>query len=714
MNPSRPAAAMLRLALLVTAGCSVVSASVFAATPAFSVHKNGVDQSVTAETEAKLTWSTEAFDTNNNFSSDRFTPTVAGKYLIVVSAQCLQAGQCAPAIFKNGVLLARSQATNFNTGQTPQATAIVDMNGSTDYVEAFVYSSGSAIGGSAYRTYFSGMQVDGGGSGGTTGINLIDASDLTGTGYSAAVGGTLTEDNNNACAYATVPMTGDFETSINVGTITGAEWFLGVFQASEVGAFNSGSQTGGMQSMTNSFYVGTDSSYPIFKGSSSVNSSFMTSNANYKIVRSGGTIALKSGTTTVYTWTGTNTNPMHMAICHSNGHSGNTLTSVFATNGPSGGGSSQWSDGSAGAIYYNSGNVGIGTTSPANKLHVEASSTSTALVYINNTGGSGASTSAVFRGGANNAGVVNFQVQDSSGNGDLTITGDGNAGIGTTSPIDKLEVSGGIHTSSNATTSKASEAWFDFLVGGNLARIATMGPDASTNGALSITSYRSNGSNPVTFFYGSTAGNVGIGTTTPVVPLHVLGQVSNEVARFQGRTDVSNNRSFVSIYNTNPNFWWEFAVQDPNGGATTNGLAFRERSASASVERLFISQGGNVGVGTTSPAAKLDVSGTLRATEFTGPWDSSASGYIRLGDVQIAWGDYLAASGSLPSTSFPASFVAAPAVTLTAVSATSAAQDSRLSHLYAVTTTGFQAVTYRDDGVRSGVGGKYIAIGRWR
>jgi hypothetical protein len=44
----------------------------------FSVNKNGTAQTVTGSTETKLTWSTEVFDTNNNFAGDKFTPTVPG------------------------------------------------------------------------------------------------------------------------------------------------------------------------------------------------------------------------------------------------------------------------------------------------------------------------------------------------------------------------------------------------------------------------------------------------------------------------------------------------------------------------------------------------------------------------------------------------------------------------------------------------------------
>lgn len=162
----QPAAEMLRLSVVATACLMLTAASALAATPAFSVHKNGTNQTVAQNTDVKLTWSAEGFDTNTNFVSDRFTPTVAGKYLIVLSAQCAQAGACMPSIYMNGVLVARSAITDFNIGQTAQASAILDMNGSSDFVEAFINSSSNVIIGTATQTYFSGMQLDGGGSGG--------------------------------------------------------------------------------------------------------------------------------------------------------------------------------------------------------------------------------------------------------------------------------------------------------------------------------------------------------------------------------------------------------------------------------------------------------------------------------------------------------------------------------------------------------------------
>lgn len=130
---------------------------------------------------------------------------------------------------------------------------------------------------------------------------------------------------------------------------------------------------------------------------------------------------------------------------------------------------------------------------------------------------------------------------------------------------------------------------------------------------------------------------LGIGVT-PVVPLHVFGQASNEMARFQSRTDASNNRAFLSLYTTNPGYWWELSNQDSTGGGTSNNLAFRERTATdPSVVRLYLETGGNVGIGTSTPASKLGVltgtNGGVNVTDgiVTGVFYASSGPQVTVG-----------------------------------------------------------------------------------
>ena len=134
--------------------------------PAFSVHKNGTDQTVTSNVTAALTWSTEAFDTNNNFASNAFTPTIPGKYLLTLSVKCLNTTDyCIGFINKNGSTLTDSRNRYTGGDRTAVSTILVDANGTTDSFTASVYMTGTTVQGAAIATHFSGFMIGGGGSG---------------------------------------------------------------------------------------------------------------------------------------------------------------------------------------------------------------------------------------------------------------------------------------------------------------------------------------------------------------------------------------------------------------------------------------------------------------------------------------------------------------------------------------------------------------------
>jgi hypothetical protein len=137
---------------------------------AFSVHKGGTDQTVTAGVVTKLTWNTETFDTNNNFTSDKFTPTVAGKYLVTAAVYCNSGNGCATYLYKNGSNYNQSYTGSNVTSGVNTVTSIVDMNGTTDYLEIYGYNqTGTSFAGTANTTYFEGVLLSpqGGGAGGT-------------------------------------------------------------------------------------------------------------------------------------------------------------------------------------------------------------------------------------------------------------------------------------------------------------------------------------------------------------------------------------------------------------------------------------------------------------------------------------------------------------------------------------------------------------------
>lgn len=133
--------------------------------PAFSVNKTS-NQTVTADTWTLVTWNSENFDTNNNFASNRFTPTVPGKYLVTFGFYCNSASGCNAALYKNGSWYRQNH--DAGTGGMPVVTAVVDMNGTTDYLEAYGSVPGNnTIVGAGGVSRFEGILISmAGGSGG--------------------------------------------------------------------------------------------------------------------------------------------------------------------------------------------------------------------------------------------------------------------------------------------------------------------------------------------------------------------------------------------------------------------------------------------------------------------------------------------------------------------------------------------------------------------
>ena len=122
--------------------------------PAFEAHSN-TNQSLTDNTYAKVNLQTEILDTDSNFSSSRFTPTTAGKYYFEGQARGLSSSNSAlrnmyTAIYKNGYIYKESRILYHGqeiTLSSVQVSAIIDMNGTSDYVE--LYSAVDVISGSA-------------------------------------------------------------------------------------------------------------------------------------------------------------------------------------------------------------------------------------------------------------------------------------------------------------------------------------------------------------------------------------------------------------------------------------------------------------------------------------------------------------------------------------------------------------------------------------
>ena len=138
------------------------AASASTSLPAFSVH-SASNQSVTQNTFTKITFGTEEFDTNSNFASSRFTPTVAGYYQINAGMVLVQGGTNLGALylFKNGSAY-KSFTSYFGTEVYVGGGTVVYFNGSTDYVEMYVFPGGTSPvlqGANGAQTWFSGVGV---------------------------------------------------------------------------------------------------------------------------------------------------------------------------------------------------------------------------------------------------------------------------------------------------------------------------------------------------------------------------------------------------------------------------------------------------------------------------------------------------------------------------------------------------------------------------
>ena len=116
-------------------------------TPAFFVTR-GSDQTISDLTQTKIQLDTEILDTDNSFDNStnyRFTPTTAGKYFIFAGAYANSQTDSNLNIFeliikKNTTEV--SQAVNRLTANPAREFSgtlsfIVDMNGSSDYIEMF-------------------------------------------------------------------------------------------------------------------------------------------------------------------------------------------------------------------------------------------------------------------------------------------------------------------------------------------------------------------------------------------------------------------------------------------------------------------------------------------------------------------------------------------------------------------------------------------------
>ena len=132
---------------------------------------------------------------------------------------------------------------------------------------------------------------------------------------------------------------------------------------------------------------------------------------------------------------------------------------------------------------------------------------------------------------------------------------------------------------------------------------------ASGGGGGGSSVWTTSGSN---IYYNS--GNVGIGTASPSEKLHVAGSV-----KFEGGfaldidTDASVGTKLSATYNSNSYFnFGAYAGHTYLESFQNRDIIFSIGSSNTSTERMRINSSGNVGIGTAAPSQKLDVRGSIR------------------------------------------------------------------------------------------------------
>jgi hypothetical protein len=131
--------------------------------PAFSAYANAAT-SLTNGAFTKISFQVEDYDTNNNFASSRFTPTVAGYYQISAASN-VSGGTTAElsiAVYKNGS--GHRQGSDFITAGSQYSQSIstlVYCNGSTDYIEIYLYiaTAGKSTGTGDNSVWFNGAMI---------------------------------------------------------------------------------------------------------------------------------------------------------------------------------------------------------------------------------------------------------------------------------------------------------------------------------------------------------------------------------------------------------------------------------------------------------------------------------------------------------------------------------------------------------------------------
>ncbi len=211
----------------------------------------------------------------------------------------------------------------------------------------------------------------------------------------------------------------------------------------------------------------------------------------------------------------------------------------------------------------------------------------------------------------------------------MVIQENGNVGVGTTSPYAKLSVVGETVSLYFTATSTAATSTLPYLTSTQLALTGLTAGSIPFIGAGGIISQ-----NNANLYWDNTNTRLGIGTNNPQALLHIQSSIA------EPRLRITETGDTATTHFTGIDFYDSDTFQ---GGIYKQGTTHRLSFWNSSTEAMSILQtSGNVGIGTTTPYAKLSVAGIgafdnyVRASYFTATSTTATSTFPYLTSTQTA------------------------------------------------------------------------------